>query len=247
MQKIKKANFENTKREEKGITLVALIITIIVLIILAAVTIITFIEMGILETASKGAEDYESAKEYEKHIMNDIDEKANKIVKNIIDIQGEAITEPEETKGVFFDATDKINREKCGVLQSYGEISEVTSKWFDDYNLCTFGIIQSKNPIFCLKEPSDITGHNFLKAELEITTDNGYAWSNVGLSIVNKPMQCIKYKTIYGNNPQAEKGKPPLNTRVIIELDISDIADTETYYGITGNSHQVKIYKMWLE
>jgi len=54
-------------KEEKGITLVALIITIIVLIILAAVTIITFTDSGLLETASKGTQNYANA---QKEILN---------------------------------------------------------------------------------------------------------------------------------------------------------------------------------
>ncbi len=69
------------KAKENGITLVALIITIIVLIILSAVTIFIFIESGLLTTASKGTENYANAQEYEKEIMNNIDEKAKDVVK----------------------------------------------------------------------------------------------------------------------------------------------------------------------
>ncbi len=88
------------RKREKGITLVALIITIIVLIILATVTIIAFTEMRILETASKGTENYASAQKYEQQIMNNIDKKANEVVKNITNIQGEAVgTNPEEPEG----------------------------------------------------------------------------------------------------------------------------------------------------
>ena len=48
-------------KEEKGITLVALIITIIVLIILAAVTIMSFRESGIINTAVNGKINYSKA------------------------------------------------------------------------------------------------------------------------------------------------------------------------------------------
>ena len=73
--------------KEEGITLVALIITIIVLIILAAVTIFAFTETGLLQTASKGTENYVNAQEYEKQIMDNIDNHAKDVVKNIADVQ----------------------------------------------------------------------------------------------------------------------------------------------------------------
>lgn len=98
-------------RGEKGITLVALIITIIVLIILAAVTIITFTETGLLQTASKGAENYANAQNYEQKIMDNIDKKANDIVKNIADIQGDIQEEGPvsqgETADTIANATNK--------------------------------------------------------------------------------------------------------------------------------------------
>ncbi len=90
-----------TKREETGITLVALIITIIVLIILAAVTIFAFTESGLLQTASRGTQNYANAQEYEKQIMDKIDKKANEAVKNIQgggnDTNPEEPIEPEKT------------------------------------------------------------------------------------------------------------------------------------------------------
>ncbi len=73
--------------KEQGITLVALIITITVLIILAGITIFALTDSRLLQTASKGTENYANAQEYEKQIMNDIDEKANEVVKKITDIQ----------------------------------------------------------------------------------------------------------------------------------------------------------------
>ncbi len=52
-------------RQEKGITLVALMITIIVLIILAAVTIISVVNSDIIGKSTNGAEKYGAAQEYE--------------------------------------------------------------------------------------------------------------------------------------------------------------------------------------
>lgn len=59
-------------REEKGITLVALIITIIVLIILAAVTIMSFQNNNLINTAVNGTINYANAQNYEQKAMEDL-------------------------------------------------------------------------------------------------------------------------------------------------------------------------------
>lgn len=59
-------------REEKGITLVALIITIIVLIILAAVTIMSFKDSNLINTAVNGTINYANAQSYEQQTMDDL-------------------------------------------------------------------------------------------------------------------------------------------------------------------------------
>lgn len=48
-------------KNQKGITLVALIITIIVMLILVAVTVTVVIQSGILNTTKTAAEDYKNA------------------------------------------------------------------------------------------------------------------------------------------------------------------------------------------
>lgn len=57
-------------RQEKGITLVALIITIIVLVILAAVAITTAYQTGIVNYAMNGATGYAQAGLNENRMMN---------------------------------------------------------------------------------------------------------------------------------------------------------------------------------
>ncbi len=59
-------------REEKGITLVALIITIIVLIILAAVTVMSFTDSGLINTAVNGTINYANAQHEEQVVMNEL-------------------------------------------------------------------------------------------------------------------------------------------------------------------------------
>ena len=62
------------RKNNKGITLVALVITIIVLIILAGIAInILLGENGIIDKTRQGAENYQKAAEEERSMLNDID------------------------------------------------------------------------------------------------------------------------------------------------------------------------------
>ncbi|MCI8548710.1 MAG: hypothetical protein HFJ38_07505 [Bacilli bacterium] len=72
-------------RQEKGITLVALIITIIVLVILAAVTINAAFNSGIIDTAVNGAVNYADAQKKEQITFDDLDKNIQDIVKQIED------------------------------------------------------------------------------------------------------------------------------------------------------------------
>ncbi len=72
-------------REEKGITLVALIITIIVLVILAAVTINAAFNSGIIDTAVNGAVNYADAQKKEQITFDDLDKNIQDIVNKIED------------------------------------------------------------------------------------------------------------------------------------------------------------------
>ena len=83
-------------REEKGITLVALIITIIVLIILAAVTIMSITNDGFINTAINGTQNYANAQMYESSQIDSMYRKFSGAVSNIESIQAswEALTVP---------------------------------------------------------------------------------------------------------------------------------------------------------
>ncbi len=71
-------------KEQKGITLVALVITIIVLLILAGVTIsLTLGDRGIFNTAQKAAKNYTNASNQELHALDNFDDEAEQIVKNV--------------------------------------------------------------------------------------------------------------------------------------------------------------------
>lgn len=62
----------NKTKEEKGITLVALIITIIILIILSAVVISKITDMNIVTLVAKSAEDYSSKQVEEEKSMDNL-------------------------------------------------------------------------------------------------------------------------------------------------------------------------------
>ena len=68
------------RREEKGITLVALVVTIIVLIILAGVTLnIVLDQDGIISKAQQAAEDYERAQREEQEMLNQVEDYMNNL------------------------------------------------------------------------------------------------------------------------------------------------------------------------
>ncbi len=71
-------------KNEKGITLVALIITIIILIILAAVTIKSFWDSHFIDLAMQGAINYTKAQGDELNILNDIQDKIDEAIPKIV-------------------------------------------------------------------------------------------------------------------------------------------------------------------
>ena len=64
-------------KEQKGITLVALVITIIVLIILAGISISLVLNNGLVPKAKEGAANYQKAANAEAQMIQDIVEYVN--------------------------------------------------------------------------------------------------------------------------------------------------------------------------
>ena len=92
-------------KEEKGITLVALIITIIILIILAAITIVQVVKMNIVEIATKASQNY-LKEEYTE--MDEFEELSKRVSNkdNIIKfylLAGERLYEYSVTKGTSWE------------------------------------------------------------------------------------------------------------------------------------------------
>ena len=70
-------------REERGITLVALMVTIIVLIILAAVTIMSLTEYNVINTAMNGTLNYANSQSWEINELAKTDDELNQKVQKI--------------------------------------------------------------------------------------------------------------------------------------------------------------------
>ena len=71
----------NKNRQEKGITLIALVVTIVVLLILAGITInLVFADGGILQKASDAADRQKEAEEGDKAAIEELAEQANTIL-----------------------------------------------------------------------------------------------------------------------------------------------------------------------
>ena len=77
-------------KNEKGITLVALIITIIVLIILAAVSIVHMLNLQIIGQAVNGTQDYSAAQYDEKNEMVNIANMIESTIAGVKNNQGGA-------------------------------------------------------------------------------------------------------------------------------------------------------------
>ena len=75
------------KQKEQGITLVALIVTIIILIILAAVTIYAVTKNNFLGLATAGTQNYAGAQVDESTKMDDLVDKLEETLSNIVSIQ----------------------------------------------------------------------------------------------------------------------------------------------------------------
>ena len=73
-------------RGENGITLVALIITIIILVILAAVSIATIYNMGIVNYAVNGSQNYAKAGKAENEMMDNMAHRLKDLESNLTSI-----------------------------------------------------------------------------------------------------------------------------------------------------------------
>lgn len=85
-------------KQQKGITLVALVITVIVMLILAGVAIsLTIGDNGIFKKSSEGAEIYKNSANNESDQLNGVYNEMNKLVDQYNKTQTSPSTSPEPT------------------------------------------------------------------------------------------------------------------------------------------------------
>ncbi len=114
-------------RQERGITLMALIITIIVLVILATITIGTVYTLGIIQMGTQGAKNYANSAIKENEILNETTAYVEDVVKNIKRRLGE---------WEYFEKKDTINGAKGDsnnptIPAGFRPINTDKAKWGD--------------------------------------------------------------------------------------------------------------------
>lgn len=103
---------------------------------------------------------------------------------------------------------------------------------------------EASNPLCSKTETLDITGYDKLRAEIEIISRTENRWRNMNIYVCDSSGNDIKSKRICG----PEWGlSDNIGMHKNVTLDISDITDTQTYFGLNGNSYTFKIHRVWLE
>ena len=142
-------NLKERVRQEKGITLVALIITIIVLVILAAVTINAAFNSGIIETAVNGAVNYAKAQEQEKVTFDELDGNLQDIVKRLETYNIGGNTTTEKDYGTSANGKLKFTKALVGkAVENTNDSITVTAVAKDENEITKLDLLQEmKNTI----------------------------------------------------------------------------------------------------
>ena len=168
-------------KENKGITLVALVITVIVLIILAGVTISLVLgDNGIITKSKEAKQNITNASSEEKESMQNILNEVNDIESGI----GEIVTPPEE-----LDPRDPNNWDKEKVIDivTEGERSAPIPKGYVASKADTEKTITGGLVIY--EGTEEVTNQNVAQAQ---TTRNQYVW--IPVDEINDMVMC-KSKT----------------------------------------------------
>ena len=150
-------------KNEKGITLVALIITIIILLILAVVSIRAITGDNILGKAEKAKEKYESAKGNELNVLKDY---SNNIEQEKLDtkkvLNKAYVSELQDGEVIIYSIVNENNNVKFSVKQKSGEnVQEQLSM--------AVKLVTSFEPIYVYigEEKIDITPENACEVVIE--------------------------------------------------------------------------------
>lgn len=113
------------KRNEKGITLIALIITIIILVILAAVSIRAVTNMGIVGHAINGTQDYARGAVQENQMLGDTGNTIDSALARLNEIQGGSSNNNNNTGNTDTEVPDKLKKYVLGAQETGRPIYEI--------------------------------------------------------------------------------------------------------------------------
>ena len=159
-------------KQEKGITLVALIITIIVLVILAAVTINAAFNSGIINTAVNGAVNYADAQYREQVTFDDLDKNMQDIVNKIesYDIGGGDNPTPDIPTPTI-NPTANWDKTKVDPVESADNVVVPVPKGFVASKATGENTVENGFVIY--QGTDDVTDSN---KETAMTTRNQFVW-----------------------------------------------------------------------
>ena len=112
----------NKGKQEKGITLIALVITIVILLILAGLTInLALGDGGLAQKAKEATENYQLAQEAEEDLIQELEENMNPTEEGYNSVEG--VNEPVLTEGMIPVTWDESS-------SSWVKADESTSDWY---------------------------------------------------------------------------------------------------------------------
>ncbi len=152
------------RKEQKGITLIALIITIIVLLILAMVTIKIALEGGIIKHAENAAEEYQQAQTNELEQLNNAEEKMEQYSKKNVNNKWWKLTDAEKEELNLNGDNGDAQEFTIAVHESDG-ISKTVSVAYDSQTNIVMGvtvvIISNENGIIYVSPSNDAVIEDF--------------------------------------------------------------------------------------
>ena len=194
---------ENSKRTEKGITLLALVVTIIIMLILVGITLnATIGDHGIIKEAKSTVNDYEKAQEDEQSSLETIREqiaknrkKEIKVSSKIIDINGNEVTEKQEEGTILriqLTLIKDTDMEITSVKDSSGNIIAGNNVIYTSEDI-------TKNGEYIFKISYTLNGNTQLEKEIKVNM-NKIKINYIGKYVKYEPDKATYSKDLLGEN-----------------------------------------------
>ena len=194
---------ENSKRTEKGITLLALVVTIIIMLILVGITLnATIGDHGIIKEAKSTVNDYEKAQEDEQSSLETIREqiaknrkKEIKVSSKIIDINGNEVTEKQEEGTILriqLTLIKDTDMEITSVKDSSGNIIAGNNLIYTSEDI-------TKNGEYIFKISYTLNGNTQLEKEIKVNM-NKIKINYIGKYVKYEPDKATYSKDLLGEN-----------------------------------------------